>query len=413
MKAVFISDVSPTRGHIYGLRFSSLARAMAGRGHRVVVLSPVHADRDNPIGIAELPATLAGHDWSQPLMMTARPARAALVDLSRRQGVPSLLRRGLTGYLLAIEGGVHGDWERGARPLARALAEEFRPDIVWPVFGNASSMVIAQKLAARAVAVWLPDIKDNWEAYTPPAVRPLLRRRFADAAGFTTNAELHGDIAERWLGRKGHVVYSGVADAMAAPSGARARGDVCQFALVGSTYRPEVVARFLSVFRGWLTTLGDDERARIRLRYCGSSESVVRSMLDAQPLPCPVEVTGNVPHAELAGICQGAAANCYLWAPFTFHHKMLELLSTGRPAISFPGEHDESVRLAAGVGGELVVCRSEAELHAAFERTWRRWSAGDRANRPVDLSAYSWDAGAAKLEAVFEAAIARHRSRSG
>lgn len=409
MKAAFISDVSPSRGHIYGLRFSSFARGLARRGHEIVLLSPTHAPIDTPVSVSDLPQRLAEHDWSQPLFITVEPRYTRLVEMSRDEGTLGLLRRSVTAYLLAAEGGVHGDWERGTRPLVCALANDFRPDIVWAVFGNASTLVVAQRLAALADAAWLPDIKDNWESYTPSAIRPIMRWRFSDASGFTTNAELHGTIAERWLEKKGHVLYSGVADAMAAPADARARNDVFLLALVGSTYRPDMLARFLGAFGSWLDSLSGEDRAHVHLRYCGSSRQMVEDALARTPLACAVEVTGNIPHDELARTCQGAMANCYLWAPFTFHHKMLELLSTRRPAISFPGEHGESVRLARSVGGELLACQSETELVTAFDTMWRRWKSGDIGGTPVDVSAYSWDAGAAKLEKIFEAAIANYK----
>jgi len=169
-----------------------------------------------------------------------------------------------------------------------------------------------------------------------------------------------------------------------------------------------MLARFLSALGQWIDRFGADDRARVHLRYCGSGVEMVRQALVDHPLTCPVEITGNVAHGELARICQGAMANCYLWAPFTFHHKMLELLSTRWPTISFPGEQDESVRLAATVGGELLACKSEDELTAAIDVMWDRWQRKDLAGSSVNVSAFSWDAGAEKLEAIFEAAISHH-----
>ena len=388
-----------------GLRVSSFARSMTRRGHRIILLSPADAETD----VASDPATVANlleaHDWSEPLHLTAEFARALLVQTVRGESYPGWLRKPMVAYLFFAEGGVHGDWERGSRPLATAIAQQFKPEAVWSVFGNASTLTVAQKLAGQAGCPWMMDIKDNWESYTPQGVRGVMRRRFADAAGFTTNARLHGEIASKWLNRDGEVIYSGVADAMVASPDEKASSEACLITLIGSTYRPEVLSRFLGVLGRWVDTLGAEDRERVLVRYAGGAQASVRDQLARTPLNCRVEVTGNIPHAELATLCQSAAVNCYLWVPYGFHHKMLELLSTRRPAISFPGEHPESIELAAAVGGELMACTDETALTAAFETIWRRWRAGDVGASAVDVSAFSWDAGAEKLEACLQAAI--------
>ncbi len=342
IKAVFVSDVNYIGGQVYGLRASSFAHAFARRGHQVVLLSPSHPHGDAPVSARHLPQVLKAHDWTEPLVATAPPWRAPVVEFARACR-PAMLRKLMTGYLLAVEGGVHGDWERGARPIADVLANCFVPDVVWSVFGNSSTLIVGQRLARACGAAWFMDIKDNWELYMPVAVRALMRRRFADAAGFTSNAFLHGDIAARWLPQQRSIIYSGVASEMVAPPGRRADREAFRLTLVGSTYRFEVLRRFVRALSRWVQFLPEADRALVRLRYTGSAIDMVNRALAEAPLPCAVEATGNISHAELARLCQESAVNCYLWAPFTFHHKMLELLATRRPAISFPGEHDESL----------------------------------------------------------------------
>lgn len=412
MKAIFVSDVSPARGHIFGLRVSSFARAMARRGHCVVVFSPTHDPEEVPVAPQDLAALLQSHDWAAPLFVTARPQMVPHIEAARNENAPARLRKMLTAYLLAFEGGVHGDWERGARPLAHALAAEFRPDAVWAVFGNASTLVVAQKLARAAGAPWFMDIKDNWESYTPAAVRGLMARRFRDAAGYTSNAHLHADIAARFLPHRQTILYSGVADAMAAPPDANARSDRFLLTLVGSTYRDEMLAHFLSGLQRWLTTLTPSDRQKVSLRYVGMARSAVDRVLSRVNVSCAIETSENIPHAELAKLCQSAAANCYLWTPYTFHHKLLELLSTRRPIISYPGEHDESCRLSREVNGELIVCSDEEKLIAAFDAVWKRWAAGEICGNACDISGLNWDAGAEMLEKLLQSSLPRSgRSR--
>lgn len=401
MRAVFVSDVNPDRGHIYGLRISSFARAMARRGHQIVILCPAKLSSNNAQPQCSLAEKLAKHDWSEPLRLTAQPANHRLLAATRNPGLPAIVRRPVTGYLFAFEGGVDGDWEQGARPLAKTLAKEFAPEIVWTVFGNSSTLVAGQKLARQANCPWLMDIKDNWESYVPTLLRTTMRRRFADASGFTTNAEVHGDIASRWLPHQKLVLYSGVADVMVAPSDSKARSDKFVLALVGSVYREEMLAGFSSALSNWLSTLPTIDRDKVTLHYAGTAHEMVRKVFSATPPGCAYRIDSNLPHAELAKLCQSAAANCYLWLPQTFHHKMLELLTTRRPVISFPGEHKESVNIASQVGGELVPCTNETELNSAFDTIWNRWIGGDFSGTQVDVNQVTWDAGAEQLEQFF------------
>jgi len=118
-------------------------------------------------------------------------------------------------------------------------------------------------------------------------------------------------------------------------------------------------------------------------------------------MTCENTVTPNVPHEELATLCHDAAANCYTWAAFGFHHKALELMACRRPVIVFPGEHPETIDLAKQVGGDLDVCRDEGQLASAFDRAYALWRDRRPAAPDLDISSVSWDAGAARLESIF------------
>ncbi len=411
MKAIFISDTNLRRGGVYGLRVASLARAMARRGHQIVVLSPTCNPGDGETRTGEVASLLAHHDWREPFFMERLPRAGAWLAALRANRAPPLLRRLLTGALIAGEGGVHGDWSDGARPLLGELAARFKPDVVWTNFGNSSNLVVGQELARLAGSAWTIDFKDNWANYIPPALRAWLAFRLRDAAGFTSNAHLHADIAARWFKQPHEVVYSGVAQEMIAPPGSLPDADKFLIMLVGSTYDSAKLGEFLSGLRQWLNALSAADLAQVEFHYAGADHAALQAALDAAPLACATRLDANIDHASLARLCHAAALNCYIWAHFGFHHKLLELMACRRPVICFPGEHEESIELAAEVQGDLWPCRDPAKLHAAFQRGFAHWQARRPSSVNIDVSALTWDAGASRLEAFLFASIERASSK--
>ncbi len=254
------------------------------------------------------------------------------------------------------------------------------------------------------------DVKDNWDLYVPRGLRRLTAYRFRDAAGSTSNARLHGNLAARCHHQPHAIIYSSIATEMIATNGGTPRRDVFVLTLIGGTYQTDKLGRFLAALNGWLATLSPAERAVVEFHYAGTATADVASALAAAPLGCRACIHGPLSHAALAELCQSAAANGYIWLPLTFHHKLLELMACRRPVISFPGEHAESKELARQVVGELAACANEDELITAFGRAFRRWQAGDGAIISVDISAFTWDAMAAKLEAFMIEIVENHRA---
>jgi hypothetical protein len=313
--------------------------------------------------------------------------------------------------MFAATGGVHSDWIAGATSVTKVLAERFRPQVVWGIFGSTSNLVLAQQLARRSGAHWFMDLKDNWDLYVPPGLRRLTAYRFRNAAGFTSNARFHGDLAARWHRQPHAIIYSSIAREMIAPKGMMPRRDVFNLTLIGGTYQTDKLAGFLAALNGWLGTLAVAERAMVEFHYAGTAVGDVGKAVAASPLECRTSINGPLSHAALAELCHAAAANCYIWFPMTFHHKLLELIACRRPVISFPGEHEESKELARKVGGELAACGNESELIDAFDHAFRRWQAGDGVIASVDTSAFTWDAMAAKLEAFMLGMVEKDRMR--
>lgn len=409
MRCVFVSDMSPSLGHVYGLRVMSLARAMSARGHAVLVLAPApdgtSADEDS----ATLSARIRGHDWREPLLVERALRPQGHLSVQRSNATPGALRRALTALLILTQGGVQGDWVAGARPAYDTIVDAFRPEIVWANFGNLSNIVVGQQLAARARTPWAIDFKDNFANYVPAGLHAALAFRFRKAAAITTNAVLHGEAAGRWFRQSRDVIYSGVAPDMVASPDSLPRADRFLVTLVGSAYDTDNLRRFLHALAGWVNQGGGGRIRETLFRYTGAQHADVADAITQSGLVCETAVTPNVPHDELATMCHDAAANCYLWAAFGFHHKALELMACRRPVIVFPGEHPETIDLATRVSGDLDVCRDEKQLMNAFDRAYALWRDRRPAAPYLNISGANWDAGAARLEGIFSQAIGSAR----
>lgn len=405
MRCVFVSDMSPALGHVYGLRVISLARAMAAQGHQILVIAPVVDPASSGESVQSIATKIAAHDWSTPLLLELAPRDYPLLRLQRSQTAPALLRRLATAWMIAAEGGVHGDWAAAVRAAHPAILKAFTPDIVWANFGNLSNLVAGQQLARAAGVPWTIDFKDNFANYVPRGLHGVLQRRFANAAAFTSNAELHAGFAARWFAQPHEVIYSSVAPEMVAAPDSRPRSDRFLVTLIGSTYTDDFLTRFMRGFASWVAAGGAERRDATLFHYAGAADSNVRAAIGRADLNCAASVERNVPHDRLAMLCHDAAVNCYIWSTFTFHHKALELMACRRPLIAFPGEYAETKALAARVGGDLRVCADEAQLIATLDTVWDAWRAGAIPATDPDLSSVTWEAGAAQLERVLTKAI--------
>ena len=403
MRLVFINNTHPLTPHVSGMRLFHFANAMAQRGHQVVLLTGappngtiVNASHGN------LALQLDAHDWSKPMVLSVTPLPDRLLRAMRAGLLPALLRKVMTAWQFIVHGGVFPDWTRAAKPIVSQLATMFAPDLVWATFGNTSNLILGQSLAGQAKCPWVMDVKDSWIAFVPRGLRRLMAFRCRDANGLTSNAEYHLQIARKWFRQpRTAVIYSGVVDAFyAARQEPKQTSQETTILLVGSTYSQVVLAQFVAAFKLWRDGLADG--STMRLHYAGSDDERVLAMLQAAGLSDISEVYKQLPLPELARLVRNAAAVCYLWAPFTFHHKLLELLVVGAPVISYPGEHVESLRLASECATPFFPCRDVNQLTAAFDRALAFDSFGTpSANMPV----WRWSDFALTLEQFFQAHI--------
>lgn len=401
MRLVFVNHAHPNLSHVSGMRLGYFAVEMARRGHQVVLLTcalPASTAVD-PTG-PSLTEQLNAHDWTRPMVVAIPPVRRRALDLIRHNRVPAIVRRVMTAWQLVIHGGMFADWHKAAEGAIAQLSDEFRPDAVWGTFGNTTNLTIAQQLARHAGCPWVMDIKDNWTAFVPRLIRRPMAWRFRDAAGWTSNCRHHQEVAIRWFRqRPTEVIYSGVAEEFFGCADPSPDSERRQLLLLGSVYDDARLAAYLAAVREWMESLPPEERESALFIYAGTDDRRVADAVKRAALPCAVRILGHRSIGELARIARASFANTYLFASFTFHHKLLELLVCGRPVICFPAEHAEDRELASQTATMFESCDTAADLRGALAVAW-----ATRRDEPgcARLPAWRWSDFAESLERFLE-----------
>ena len=401
MNFIFVNYVHPKRAHVSSMRMRLFAEALTRRGHRVVLLThpPLQSEAiETPL---EVERSLKSYDWQAPFHISIPPISNWCDTAARSSKLPPALRRLFIFGNMTLRGGIYDDWVRGARSYWPAIERAFRPDLVWGIFGDVSSLKLAQLLARRAGVPWVADFKDNFEQFIHPLVRRPLAICYADAAGFTSNSQLHASLAARYFRMPHTVVYSGVVPSMIASASPVVAMEAFRVVLVGGLYDANRARQFLAGLEAWVRTLDLSDREHVELVYAGTQGRLLEAELGARPFPCKTRIFDQLPLDDLGRLCHSATLNAYLWSPSTFHHKLLELLACRRPVVSFPGEHEELIELAAELGGDLRVCETDTALQQTLSSIWDSWRSGEttQPSKPIDVEAVTWDAMAGKLEA--------------
>lgn len=407
MRLVFVNNTHPSTPHVSGMRLFYFAKALAKRGHQVVLLTgappgEIGTDTTDP----GLVTRLQSHDWSEPIVLSVVSASSRVLSAIRTGRVPALFRKAMTAWQFVVHGGVFSDWTHAAKPIARQLAATFKPDLVWATFGNTSNLTLGQYLAKQAECPWVIDVKDNWSHYTPPGLRFFMASKFADAAGWTSNARHHQMAARRWLKLgAGTVIYSGVSAEFYERLVSPATTKQFDLTLIGSVRDRVKLDVYLGVVREWLASLPSSECKSIRFVYAGSDTKRINAALDVNQLDCATYIAGQIDLPHLANLLQTAFANTYITAEYTFHHKLLEMLACGRPVICFPVEKQESLALTTQIDTKFTSCSSPEEIRNALESAWvQRTVSRSEMKSPQ----WRWDDFAENLENVFlKLALAR------
>lgn len=376
MRLLLISGTHPDAAHISGVRAARIAAELARAGHHCVLLCP-SLPGEAPTGSVNL-----SRDWSTPLVVAATLPGAP----ERRFG--SL---GTMANILRF-GGNRTDLAKGLRAAADAVIETFRPQAMWCTFGSLETVVATRALGRRHRIPWLFDVKDNADLYLPRLLRPILARRLHGWSALQANSRLHADAAERWLGAQPEIVYSGVDSVFFEPQPA----DPARRAyvtLIGGLYFEAKLDAFIDGVAAYNRSAG----VPLSVVHLGSQQAMLERSAARHEGVVPVEAAGYVTPATMAGICQGAIANAYVFHGQTFHHKTFELFACRRPIIAFGGELPESIEQAGRLGAKLECPLNAPGVVAALQ------SAGAFAAGPIPATTdrfFTWREQAAMVEAA-------------
>lgn len=402
MRLMFINNAHPYTPHVSGMRLFFFARAMSRFGHQVLLLTD-----EDPTGVTSplrpgcgIADAISSHNWSEPFVLAVPATSMWSTEAARHGRLPIFLRKVVTAWHFIAHGGVFPDWTLAVERRLSEVLGAFSPELVWATFGNTSNLALAQAVARAVRCPWIADIKDNWETFVPAPLRQYMAWRFRDAIALSANAEHHLAIARRWHEQEmAEIVYSGVADCLFDDASGIPSTDGRYLLLLGATYSESVLDDYLLGVRQWLGNAAPAVRTEFRIRYAGSDEALVRRAILRAGLEGISQVDGQLPLDRMARLAKGAFACSYLWAPFTFHHKLLELLVAGRAVIAFPGEHDESRCLAKGISTPFYVCSDQDALCAALQASWLSDVA--EGGRQRVAPAWRWGDFAEDLEALF------------
>lgn len=402
MRAIFVNHCHPDCPHVCGTRAREFANALARQGHQIVLLTET-LHRDDPAPDPNsLAAALAAHDWRQPFRLACRPRPSPMLEALRTGRLPGPLRKLIVLYQYLMHGGMFTDWRAGSRQYWAVLAEAFRPQVVWGIFGNTDAWAIAQEIAHQSNCPWVRDIKDQWTRFIPAVLRPVLARRFADAAGTTALSQANATNAAPWFPGRATVVYSGIdADLLASDLPQTTVGP-WTITLVGATYSPTSLAVLVA---GIARFLDGAARGAVRLVYVGTDVKAVKEALQAFAGRIEIDVRGQLPFADYWALITQSQVNMYIRTLETgwWHHKIVELLAARRPILCCPGEIDEAQTLTAKVGGRLYGCADAVSVAAALEKAWSGRNIAATTTHTVDMKQLSWDAQAERLREGFAA----------
>lgn len=401
MNILMLNPVHPSVPHISAVRAWRFARELSALGHQVVLVTKPAAS-----GVPTGTSLLDGHDWAAPCVLACGSAQAAPSGMSGR----GIFRKLETAVGLLMHGGRDAEWRREAERIAAGMPEDQVPDVIWCTFGKGEAVVAARRIAKTLKRPWVFDLKDNWELYVPRGLRRVMAWRFSGWACATANAQLTADLLRKWHDADPVIVYSGVERAFYPAQVQPPTEEAFVVNLVGSVYSRQRLEQFLLGIRQWFNRLDATDQARFTLNYFGGDVDVVRSVACELFADLPIRVHGYIPVETLARHCLGAAANAYLALASNagFHHKLLELLATGKPVIAFPEERSESIELAATFGTPLRIASDSMELAAILSQIHQDTPVEKSRQRPENgRKSYSWLEQTRLLEQVLIEAASR------
>jgi NAD(P)-dependent dehydrogenase (short-subunit alcohol dehydrogenase family) len=400
MKLVLVNHCHPDRPHVCALRMREFARALARKGHQVVLLTGTLDDAPSPLVPSSLPAALKAHDWRKPFSLACTPTGRTMLRRARTGDLVRPLGKAVLALNYLLQAGVHADWRDGCAPWHAPLARHFGPDIVWSTFGNSTSWVIARDLARAADCPWVADLKDHWHRFVPPPLTGLIANRFADAALMTGFSGEHAETVRRWFNRDAAIVYSGIDPALY-PASEPDDGRLT-VTLTGAVYDRQNLSSLLDGIAIAAEAADGDFRSRMAFRYAGHDHAMVRECAQRLSTLIDVRIDAQLPLGEWLAVLTTARLNCYVKSHTTFHHKIFDLLGAGRPILTLPAETGEALEIAGDTGVPLLAAGTPDDV----ARTVSQVLSSDRSEVAPDRHRFSWDSRADGVIRLFEGLLA-------
>lgn len=400
MRIALVNACFPDMPHVCAVRARSFAAALSRVGQDVLLLTPPPNEVGPGTPREDISQILLDRGAGTPRHI-ALPYRAeSLLPAVRTGKLNPVGRRLRIAAEFTIRGHVYGDWTSGAKETLPLIAKEYRPDVVWAIFGNMGCWAMGRALAKQSHCPWIGDVKDSWERFIPKGFRHLTAKRFRDAAALTALSSEHAAQTRRFTQRDAIVIRSGIEQD--APGADDISPSARTVLLSGSLYDPMRVREFVFSLCRWQSIVGLS--SRVRLIYAGGDGDLFKEALpDVEDLSIDIDIRGTLPATELTSLQASAWANAYISnAPNLFHHKLLELLVRNRPVIVYPDETRESECIAADFGAKLAICRNSSDLIAAFDRFLDIDQPVSVATDPIAVKQMSIETQATELLSVFK-----------
>ena len=366
MRIAIVNACSPEMPHVCAVRARTFAAALCRMGEAVLLVTPPPYETGPGTPPEDISRILTDHSTGAPRHIALPHRTGSALPAVRSGSLPPFRRRLRIAAEFTIRGHVYGDWISGGHDTLQQIASEYRPDIVWAIFGNMGCWAMGRALAKQSGCPWIGDVKDSWESFVPAGFRQLTAWRFSDAAALTALSIEHAKQTRHFSQGDLTVIRSGIEQE--SPRLSATAQPVRTIVLSGSLYDPARIREFVSSLCRWQSATAPS--MPVRLVYAGGDTDLFETAVpDPADLSIDIDIKGALSSDELMSLQSSAWANGYISnAPNLFHHKLLELLIRNRPVIAYPGETRESAEISRDFGVTLCICRDQADLSNAFEK---------------------------------------------
>jgi len=377
MRAVFINHCHPDTPHVCATRMREFAYAMAGRGHEVILFTETLQGLPEGEPVTKTAERLKGHSFNTPFHMDAAPSGFPLLKMLRLGRLPRGLRQAVIFWYFWRHQGVFTDWRTSARPYLRLIASEFKPDIIWSTFGGTDCWNIAKDLSELAACPWVADIKDLWHVFIPAPFKTSLANFYSDAVALTTFSELHRLNSATYFQMESHVLYSGL-DATLMKEAPVQETDDIQISLTGGIYHRDHLETLLETLSHWSEKMQATGQ-RVRLVYAGAAENDLREVASKLNVAFDIEYRSYLNIESYFSLLKSSTLNMYIRSEGAFHHKVFELMASGKPALCYPAESTEVVNEFEEHSAQFHSCNDPQEILGSLENL------GSTPNSPKEI----------------------------